>query len=315
MDDTKLKLAIDNPEMFYWNVLLEEDDESNRIIYSDSFIFLSVLLFLVSNQNEDSQLVNTFIKRRNYQIEKEAHAIKKATNEAAKRFLYLCEKYPVIRDIIYHEEKTALSECITEKDYKNYINIYGDSSREFVLFAEYKIAQLRDQSDCIFDAIPEIISSYPNSDLFDIAKFKSLCETINGVFICFRNDITKHQKEAVVSIINNSIYDKATMSYIVISPLSKLQFIKLRDLNGELLQSVVSNMDETVYLTKNDAENILSLLCNLTGLIWVLPDEKHMHDNVLFSQLNKQIWIDKYDGTDSAIKTYYTLQPIIKTAK
>lgn len=311
--DYKLNDAIDNPEKFYWNVLLEDDDVFYEHAYSNSFIFLSILLYFVSNNNEYELLINSFIKKYYYQVEKESNNIKNTINETDKRFLHLCEKYPIIRDIIYREEKKVLYECIAEKDYVNYVNLYGDSNREFLLFAKYRIALLRNQSDGQFDAIPEIISSYPNSDLFDIPTLKNLCETVNGVFICFRSSITQNQKEAIVSIIDHAIYNKETKTYIVNSPLNKLQFIKLQDLNEELLLAVVSNMNEPIYLNKDETECVLSKLCNLTGLLWTLPGKEIVNDNALFLKRKNQIWVDV--ESDSSIKTYYYLQPIIKTEK
>lgn len=311
--DYKLNEAIDNPEKFYWNVLLEDDDVFNENAYSNSYIFLSILLFLVSHKNDNEQHVNNFIKKYYYQIEKESNNIKKIINGTDNGFLNLCEKYPVIRDIIYRDEKKILSECVTEEDYVNYVNLYGNSNREFLLFAKYRIALLKNQSDCRFDAIPEIISSYPNSDLFDIVNLKTLCEVINGIIVCFKSNITENQKEAIASILDKAIYDKETMAYIINSPLNKFQFIKLQDFNDELLLAVVSNMNETIYLNKDEAEHVLSTLFNLTGLLWAFPKKETVNDNALFSQYKNQIWVDV--ESDSSIKTYYYLQPIIKTEK
>lgn len=308
-----LTRALDNPEKFFWNVLLEEEDLSDEIIYLDTCIFLSVLLFLVSNQGDNDRIVNNFIKQYYYQVEKEIQTVKEPTNDTEKRFLHLCEKHPVIRDIIYIEEKKVLSECITDKDYKNYLNLYSESSREFTLFAEYKIAQLSNQNDFIFDAIPEVVSSYPNSDLFDIDKLKTLCEVVNGIFVCFKSNITDNQKDAILSILQNSTYDEDAMVYIVSSPLSKFHFLKLQDFNEELLLSAVSNMYDPIYLDKDEAEHVLSTLCNLTGILWALPEKEIVNDNALFTKNKNKIWIEV--ESDSSIKTYYNLQPIIKTEK
>lgn len=309
---TNINRAFDNPKKFFWNVLLEEYDGHNDIVCLDSCIFLSVLLFIASNQEGNDQLVSRFIKQYHYQVEKESHAIKKPTNEKESRFLHFCEKYPVIRDILYHEEKEVLLECIEEKDFANFVNLYGDSCREFTLFAKYTIAQLRNQSDFL-RYIPEVVSSYPYSDLFDIASLKTLCEVINGIFVCFKNNITDNQKDAILSILENTTYDMDTKSYIVNSPLSKLQFIKLHDLSENLLLMVVSNMNEKICLNKSDAEHVLSKLCNLTGLLWTLPEKEIVNNNALLSKYKNQIWTDV--ESDSSIKTYYNLQPIIKIEK
>lgn len=310
-----IRRALDNPEKFYWNVLLEEDDESKAIQYSDSCIFLSVLLFLVSNRDIDGQIIDNYLKRYKYPIEKELNTTKESENKNDKNLIQFCEKYPIIRDIIYSEEKKALSECFSVEDYINYINFFQNSCREFELYAKYQISLMDSREDLRFDAISEVINSYPNSDLFDIEYFKTLCANINGISICFNGETTEKQRDTVMQILYDSKFEGKLMEFTVSKPLTKLQILKLLQYDENTLQSIISEMNLVGYLRKSETNYLLTILNNITGLSWELPNIEMVNNNEVLSNHKNKIWIENYNESDSSIVTYYALQPIVKTKK
>lgn len=311
--DANLKSVIDHPKKFCWNHLLDTVDESDTIQYSDSFIFLSVLLYIVLNRDRDSKFIDHFIKRYQVQIEKETSKAKKSTNEIEKKFIQLCEKYPIIRDIIYNKEKKILSECVREEDYINYLNTFGGSCREFELFAKYQIDMLSEQNDYRFEAISEVINAYPYSDLFDIEYFETLCESINGISVCYNSEATNKQRETIAQILHEASFDEVSMCYVTRLPLNKLQILKLWKYDIDTLQSIVTDLDETMFLNIKDVKHTLRILSKLTGLLWSLPNNETVLNNGAFLNYENKVWKDNCNETTSSIVTYYALQPIVKT--
>lgn len=313
--DINLKHAIDNPEKFYWNDLMELEDDFNEIGYSNSLIYLSVLFFLVSNQGNEGQLIDNFLKRHRYNIEDELQTTKEYGNANDKNLIKLCEKFPIIRDVIYKTEKKALSECVSLEDYINYTKKFKGSCREFILYAKYQISLLGSNNDLRFDSISEVINSFPYSDLFDIEYFKTLCEDVNGVSICFSGETTEKQRETVVQILSGSKYEEKTKVLMTSSPLTKLQIIKLLKYDEDTLQSVITNIDKVGYLRRIETYHLLTMLTRMTGLLWTLPSNEIVNKNEVLSRYKNKVWIDNYNESDSSIVTYYALQPIIKTTK
>lgn len=307
--------VVEYPEQFYGNVLKGLDE----VLCSDSCIYLSVLHFLVSTKNkqEDNcgQIINEYIYNHKNKILEDINAVKKSSIENDKELIRLCERHPIIRDMIYNEEKEELKNCRDEKDYIDYLNKFEDSCREFTLSAKYEIARLTDQNDSISEIISEAINSYPNSDVLDIEGFKKLCVNINGISICFKCETTEVQKDTIVDIIRDASRGNVSSILITNTPLSKLQILNLLKYDAESLQAVVTDINELNYLNRKDAEHILSILSKLTGLIWTFPHRELVLENEVLAKYENKVWFDNYNKSDSSIVTYYALQPIIKTNK
>lgn len=305
-----MKRALDNPEKFYWNVLLEEDD--NTIPLSDTNIHLCVLLYLVTNLDLDDRIIETYINRYMFQLENEIYMHKKLLSESQKELYSQCERYPIIRDLIYKDEKEHLLKSVTKQDYLNYLSKYSDSCREFTLFAKFQIAQFSQMRSARFEHISEVINSFPNSDLFDVEHLKTLCVNINGVSICFTHDATAAQKDTILGLIRDSIFNNESKSYIINAPLSKLQIINLLKFNTDILNYIINNIEGIQLLNISDVKSLLSILNDLTGLSWDLPQNELELDNDMCSKDKYIIWTKENDDSDSIIERYYALQPILK---
>jgi len=305
-----MKRTLDNPEKFYWNVLSEEDDDT--IPLSNTCIYLCVLLYLVVNLDENSLIIDKYINKYKYQLEKEIFTNKKSISDPEKNIFRQCEKFPIIRNLIYKEEREILLLCNSEEDYKNYLNTYGNLCREFTLFAKFRIAQISKLKENRFKEISEVINSFPNSDLFDIEYLKSLCVNINGISIYFTNDAAEMQKEAIIEILRDSICNYESKTYITSAPFSKLQIIKLLGFNVDILCHVINNVDGVCLLNIKDTMLLLSNLGGLTGLSWELPHNELIFDNNIFSNFKDIIWTKDCSSSDSLIYRYYALQPLIK---
>lgn len=305
-----IKRSLENPEKFYWNTLSEEDD--NTILLSDTCIHLCVLLYLVTKLGIDKKLIDKYIDVYRFQLDREVYAHKKSIDDSEEKLFIQCEKYPIIRDVIYKNEKEHLLKSVTKEDYLNYLSKYGDSCREFVLFANFRINQLSHLNDNRFEYITEVINSFPNSDLFDVEQLKTLCVSINGLSVCFTSDATDVQKDTIKVLISEAIYNNALKAYITRVPLSKLQIVNLFKFDANILQSVINDLNEIQYLNIIDAKYLLSILNKLTGLSWELPQKDFELANEVFSKNKYVIWSKGSEHSDSLIGRYFALQPILK---
>lgn len=305
-----IKRSLENPEKFYWNTLSEEDDKT--VLLSDTCIHLCVLLYLVTKLDIDNKIIDKYIDVYRFQLDREVYEHKKSINDSEEELFRQCEKFPIIRDVIYKNEKEHLLKSVTKEDYLNYLNKYGDTCREFMLFAKFRIAQLGNLKDNRFEFISEIINSFPNSDLFDVGNLKTLCTNINGLSVCFTSDATDVQKDTIIAIIRESIYNKESKAYITSAPLSKSQIVNLLNFDANILQSVINDLNEIQYLNINDAKYLLSILNKLTGLSWELPQKDFELANEVFSKNKYVIWSKVSEHSDSLIGRYFALQPILK---
>lgn len=305
-----IKRSLENPEKFYWNTLSEEDDKT--VLLSDTCIHLCVLLYLVTKLDIDNKIIDKYIDVYRFQLDREVYEHKKSINDSEEELFRQCEKFPIIRDVIYKNEKEHLLKSVTKEDYLNYLNKYGDTCREFMLFAKFRIAQLGNLKDNRFEFISEIINSFPNSDLFDVENLKTLCTNINGLSFCFTSDATDVQKDTIIAIIRESIYNKESKAYITSAPLSKSQIVNLLNFDVNTLKSVFNNIDDMQLLNINNVELLLSTLNKLTGLSWELPQKELVLDKDVFSKNRDIIWTNNDEYADSIIYRYYALQPILK---
>jgi hypothetical protein len=305
-----IKRALENPEKFYWNTLSEEDDST--ILLSDTCIYLCVLLYLVTTLDIDNKLIDKYIDVYRFQLDREILAHKKSINDSEEKLFRQCEKFPFIRDIIYKNEKEHLFKSVTKEDYLNYLNKYGDTCREFMLFAKFRIAQLGNLKDNRFEFISEIINSFPHSDLFDVEYLKTLCVNINGLSVCFTSDATDVQKDTVIALIREAIYNNESETYIIITPLSKLQIVNLLKFDVNILSSAINNIDDIQHLNISNAKLLLSILNQLTGLSWEFPNIGLVLNNDVLSSNKDIIWTEDCEDSDSVICRYYALQPILK---
>ena len=307
-----IEIAMDDPIRYFKNFLKEnEKNNPNQVPIWDGFIYCCVWAFIFTSPN-GGNLHADYYSLYNEQIDDELETLKNDSNIEAKRSL---EKYPMIRSLLYHDEECILKkQCHTISDYLDYIQKYGDACRELTLYAKYRISTIDETELFKFDELIEVINTFPYSDLFDIDKLKSRCVSINGLMVCYTNNISPVMREMITHIIENSkqtYVDDERFVYYVGKPLTKREIIVLQGYDCQALKDIISDFDEPVLLRLSEVTALMNLLKIKTGLDWVIPDKHILREHIQSNSINN-IWY-KGKPTSLNIEEYYSLLPTLKS--
>lgn len=179
------KILKKEPEEIFYNYILEGDfdDYSLPIIYIDGahlcYITIYYLLLLLEKKNILSKdRCPAFFRKYQKNIKIEISILQ--NNKKNIELVEVVKKCPEIRDLVYSDERKALDKCNSLKDFNEYLFTYSENCREFVLYAKYKISQIKEER---FKEIGEVLRDFRESDIFDIKGLESKCQTINGIHV------------------------------------------------------------------------------------------------------------------------------------
>lgn len=280
ISDAHIQIALNNPELFYHNVLVNLDS-NDSLLLNDSIPFTSVYLFL-NDQETDKSYLDEFIHRYTMELQEECSLVSKDNVEIKKMVL----KSHFVRNLIHKKELEILLSCDNCSKYENYISEYGGICEEFDLYAKYKIACEKRKP---FPYYNKVIISYPNSDLFDINDFKQKCHIINGIHVLWSDNANEHQKAIVTEIINGLVPSLNDDGYFMKEPVTKKQwYIVCGVLSLNNVDNLVSNVDTSMICTYADCLQFINAFQNITSVAVRLTNL-----NVIKQSVNNRIFIDK----------------------
>lgn len=311
--DRLIQIAMDDPVRYFKN-FLKENEKYNpaKVPILDEFIYCCIWAFLFTSPTGKIKHSDYYILYNEY-IDEEIDSLCFPENIEEKKSL---ERYPMIRKLLYkNEESIITNQCHTVNDYIEFLQKYGDVCRELTLYAKYRISNIDDTKTIGLNDLLEIINNYHYSDLFDIDRLKSRCQTINGIIVCFSNSMSHNIREIITQIIENSrqvnIEDDGGVYYIA-EPIKKRDKIVLQGYDCQLLQGIIADFDEPALFRISEVTELLKLLQRVTGIDWIIPDEHVLRKYYQSNSIN-YMWY-KGRSTSLNIEEYYYLLPTIKTS-
>lgn len=261
-----IRVAIENPVMFYYNILenidcetAEHNERDAEIILLDGCPFISVYYFL-SNIDIAPNYINDFKEFYSDNLKSECANISREDSEIQQ----IVKSNVYLRNLIFKKEYEYLLQCDNCSSFENYLNAYGGICEEFDLYAKYKIA-IEKRID--FPYFQKIISSYCKSDLFDIDALKQRCQDIYGFHVFWSDNVLPSQKEVITQLLKDMKYLSGNNLYILKTPISKKQWsIVTNSLSSDILKIVMHNIDSPMICTKEECIHFLNSFQSLTGI-------------------------------------------------
>ena len=280
ISDAHIQIALNNPELFYHNILVNVDS-NDSLLLNDSIPYTSVYLFLNDQETGKSSL-EVYIQRYTMELQEECSKVSKDNVEIKK----MANKSHFVRNLIYKKELEILLSCDNCSKYENYISDYGGVCEEFDLYAKYKIACQKRKP---FPYYNQVIISYPNSDLFDINDLKQKCHIINGIHVLWSDNANEHQKAIITQIINGLVPSLNGGGYFMKEPVTKKQWcIVCGVLSKNNVDTLFPNVDTSIICTYADCLQFINAFQNITSVAVRLTNL-----DVIKQSINNKIFIEK----------------------
>ncbi len=313
----KIDIALDDPQRYFKNFLMHRDENNpTNVPILEEYLYCCVWAFVFTCVDGQKELSVEYYELYQEEIDDEIRKLK-AIKDSNNKTLKSLTKYPIIRDLVYSKEKEILLEqCNSVEDFEEYIQNYGESCREFFLYAKYRKTLLNADKNNNFVEFAEVIHSFPYSDLFDIELLKGQCIQINGLIVYFPSNISTAKREVITSLIKRlrkvTLLD-GTLIYIADCPLNKYEIVILRNYDYSIIRDILSEPKLPQLLAASDVNNISMNLSSLSGLNWSLPN-KDLSVIIDDKNISNKIWWKGDICSLNNIDEYRYFLPLITTS-